>query len=371
MTGTPGGGREKEAARPSVEERVAEWDGAAVRSPFGHVLQSQAWATLRRRYGWTPELLRIGDPLPVASVLWRHFRVGFKVAYVPRGPVFDHDDPAQFDAALATLARRARETGAVFLKIDPEIPVEREDLLALYAKHGFFRSRQDVQPVLATLELDFRQDEAALFAGLDKDARWSVRTAERRGVAIAERSDDDALKAFSRLYAETGKRADFITRSERYYLDLWRTLLEAGHATLFVATVEGEIVACAMLFWCGDRGIYMYGASGDVARRTYASYLLQWRCIQVARERGCARYDLGGVPREPRESDPLWGVYRFKKGFGGVRRDFAGAYDFTARPALYRLWLALEPWAYVAVARLGGRRAELPLSRASPGAGPA
>lgn len=361
MSETPAGqGRELDAA----------WDAAAARSRHGHVMQSHAWGRLRASYGWNSTLLRIGDPLPVASLLWRHFPLGFKIAYVPRGPVFDHDDPAQFDAALAALARRARETGAVFLKVDPEIPVEREDLLALYAKHGFFRSRQDVQPVLATLELDLRQDEPAIFAGLDKDTRWSVRTGERRGVAVTERSDLEALTAFYRLYEETGKRAEFITRSEPYYLDLWRTLLDAGHATLFVATVEDEIAACAMLFWCGDRAVYMYGASGDLARRTYASYLLQWHCIRAARERGCARYDLGGIPREPDERDPMWGVYLFKKGFGGVRREFAGAHDYTARPALYRLWLAAEPWAYVAVARLRGRRAELPLARPSPGAGP-
>lgn len=338
----------------------AAWDAAAVRSPYGHVLQSEAWGRIRAAQGWTPEFLRIGDALPLALVLWRRLPFGQAIGYVPRGPVFDHRDAAQFDAALAALSGRARERGAIFLKVDPEVPTEREDLLAAYARHGFFRSRQDVQPVLATLEIDLRQGEDAILAAFDKDTRWSVRAAERRGVAVAERSDRVALEAFQTLYAATGRRAGFITRTAGYYGRVWRALLDAGHATLLVATVASQIVAGAMLFWCGDRAIYMYGASDEVARRTYATYLLQWLCVRSARERGCARYDFGGVPREPSPADPMYGVYVFKKGFGGVRRGLAGAYDVTVRPTLYRLWLLTEPRAYQALALLRGRRAALP-----------
>lgn len=306
---------------------------------------------------------RIGDPLPVALVLWRRLPLGLRIAYVPRGPVFDHDDAGQLDAALEALARMARSRRAIFLKVDPEIPAERRDLVEVYRRHGFFRSAQDVQPVVATLELNLRQDEERILAGLDKDTRWSVRTAERRGVLVAERNDESALAAFADLYAQTGKRADFITRPRAYYLETWRRVLWDGHAGLFVALVGDEIAACAMPFWCGDRALYMYGASGDAARKSYASYLLQWHCIREAKRRGFARYDLGGVPLEPSEDDPLYGVYLFKKGFGGRRIAFAGAYDVTANQALYRAWLAAAPRMYVLLAALRGRRARMPVRR--------
>ncbi len=333
-----------------------DWDAAAVRSRYGHVLQSAAWGEIRARQGWEAERLQVGAPLPVALVLWRAVPAGQRFGYVPRGPVFDHDDPAQLDAALAAIAGRARERGAMFVKVDAEIPREREDLLAAYARRGFARSPQDVQPVLATLEIDLRREEDAILAELDKDTRWSIRTAERRGVSVAERSDDDALADFYGLYEETGRRARFITRAPEYYRAVWRTLIDAGHATLFVAAHEGRTVAGAIVLWCGDRAVYMYGASGEVARKTYATYGLQWRCIRHARERGAARYDLGGIPVAPTERDPMYGVYVFKKGFGGTRREFAGAYDVASKPFLYRLWLAAEPRAYAALALLRGKR---------------
>lgn len=333
----------------------ARWDRDAVRSRDGHILQSAAWGRIRQAQGWRAEQLRVGDPLPLALVLWKDLPAGLRFAYVPRGPVFDHREPAQLEAALEALRRRAREERAIFLKVDPEVPRERDDLLAVYRRCGFARSAEDVQPVLATLEIDLRRQEEAILADLDKDTRWSVRQAERRGVEVAERADDAALAAFYEIYALTGRRARFITRARDYYLAVWGALLSAGYASLLVALVEGRIVAGAMLFWCGNRAIYMYGASDDVARRTFATYGLQWRCIRLARERGCARYDLGGVPLDPAARDPMRGVYLFKKGFGGARREFAGAHDTTPRPLLYRLWLLAEPRAYAALARLRGQ----------------
>lgn len=341
---------------------AAAWDRDAVRSRHGHVLQSEAWARLRAGQGWDPEQLRIGASLPLALVLWRRLPLGQKIAYVPRGPIFDHDDPAQLDRALERLAQLARERGAIFLKVDAEIPVERADLLEGYARHGYFRSRQEVQPVLATFEVDLARDEEAILGAFDKDTRWSVRTAEKRGVRVFELSDDEALQAVAGLYQETGQRAEFITRPTDYYLRVWRALIDAGHATLFGALVEERIAAAAVVFWCGERALYMYGASGEVARKTYAAYALQWHAMRAARARGSRRYDLGGIPARPRETDPQYGLYLFKKGFGGQRREFAGAYDVTARRARYALWLALEPRVYTALAVARGRRPSMPVA---------
>jgi lipid II:glycine glycyltransferase (peptidoglycan interpeptide bridge formation enzyme) len=62
-------------------------------------------------------------------------------------------------------------------------------------------------------------------------------------------------------------------------------------------------------------------------------------------------YDLWGVPDTIEEdlesnftlrSDGLWGVYRFKRGFGGELRRAAGPWDRVYKPMLYqmyRLWL--------------------------------
>lgn len=333
----------------------AWWDDVAVRSPGGHVLQSSAWARIRAGQGWRPEFVRLGDPLPVALVLWRAVPILGRVAYVPRGPVVATHDAEALERALRSLASLARERGAVFLKVDPELsPDEAGRPLA----RAGFRRGPDVQPALATLVLDLRDDLDTVMAKLDKDTRWSVRQAPKRGVSVRAAGDDAGLRAFYELYAGTGRRAGFITRTWEYYRTVWRTLVDAGLATLRLAYIGGDAVAAAMTWRCGDREIYMYGASNDRARRSFASYGLQWECIAAAKARGARRYDLGGIPADPsRKDDPMYGPYLFKRGFGGDTRHYVGAHDAVSRPLAYAAFRATEPL-FTRALRLARRRAE-------------
>jgi peptidoglycan pentaglycine glycine transferase (the first glycine) len=100
------------------------WDDAAARSPWGHVLQSSVWAAVRERQGWWAEYVRVRYELPVALVLWRDVLAGQRIAYVPRGPIVAPGDSAGLRRALVRLSDLARERGAVFLKVDPELAPE-------------------------------------------------------------------------------------------------------------------------------------------------------------------------------------------------------------------------------------------------------
>ncbi len=325
------------------------WDDAAARSPWGHVMQSSAWARIREAQGWRAEFLRFGEPLPCALVLWRDLPAGQRIAYVPRGPIIAPGDRSGLADACGRLARLARDRGAIFLKVDPELPPEIAGE-ALGAS-GFARGA-DVQPVLATLEIDLAPGEDALMAVMEKDTRWSVRQAAKRGVAIRSAADDAGLRSFYDLYATTGERAGFITRTWDYYRVVWRTLVEAGLATVRLAFVEGDAVAGAMTWRCGERAVYQTAATNEAGRRSHAAYALLWECIIAARREGAKRFDLGGIPVDPeRKDDPMYGPYLFKRGFGGEIRRWVGAHDAVPRPLAYRAYRLAEP-AYTAALRL-------------------
>lgn len=326
------------------------WDDAAVRSPDGHVLQSAAWAKIRESQGWRAEFHQFGTPLPVALVLWRSLPAGQSLAYVPRGPIAG--DGAQLHEALAKLAELARERRAVFLKVDPEIDADR-GASALSA--AGFRRAPDIQPVIATLELDLAPEEDALLGALEKDTRWSVRQAEKRGVSVRDANGDADLRALYDLYVETGQRAGFITRTWDYYRRMWGTLVDAGHAKVRLAEKDGTPVAGALTWRCGEREVYQSAATNDAGRTAYAAYGLLWRCIIEARKGGARRFDFGGIPVDvTRKDDPMYGPYQFKKGFGGTPRRFVGAHDAVPNDLVYRAYEVAEPL-YTNALRLVGR----------------
>jgi lipid II:glycine glycyltransferase (peptidoglycan interpeptide bridge formation enzyme) len=82
---------------------------------------------------------------------------------------------------------------------------------------------------------------------------------------------------------------------------------------------------------------------------------LQWEAIRRAKAAGCEVYDLWGAPGEFNESDPMWGVYRFKQGLGATVVRTVGAWDLPVNPLLYRFYTQLLP-RVVAMMRWRGRR---------------
>jgi len=343
-----------------VTESPQGWDDAAVRSPAGHVLQSAAWAKIREAQDWRAEFHQFGAPtpsgaptpapLPVALVLWRSLPAGQSLGYVPRGPIAGNESELQ--QALTRLAALARERRAIFLKVDPEIDA---DSGAGALRSAGFRRAPDIQPVIATLELDLGPEEDALFAALEKDTRWSVRQAEKRGVSLRDASGDDDLRALYDLYAETGQRAGFITRTWDYYRRMWGTLVTAGHAKVRLAEKDGKAVAGALTWRCGERDVYQSAATNDAGRSAYAAYALLWRCIIEARKGGARRFDFGGIPADvTRKDDPMYGPYQFKKGFGVTPRRFVGAHDAVPNELAYRAYAVAEPL-YTRALQLVGR----------------
>jgi lipid II:glycine glycyltransferase (peptidoglycan interpeptide bridge formation enzyme) len=146
----------------------------------------------------------------------------------------------------------------------------------------------------------------------------------------------------------TGARDGFAVHAPAYYRRAYDLFHPAGRCELLLAEFEGQLLAAVMAFACGGRAWYLYGASSDQERQRMAPYLAQWAAMRWARAGGAACYDLWGVPDEAeavleagfeQRRDGLWGVYRFKRGFGGRLVRTIGAWDRLYNPLLYRAYL--------------------------------
>jgi lipid II:glycine glycyltransferase (peptidoglycan interpeptide bridge formation enzyme) len=327
------------------------WDEALAMLPHPHILQTWDWGDFKSRWGWQVTRLQFaqdGQPVAAAQVLRRKLvRTPLSVTYVPKGPAMDYADTGLMGHVLAALEGQARQERSLFVKIDRDVqlgigPVESPPspqaaaVLDVLSCRGWISSKEQIQ-FKNTVVVDLTPDEGALLARMKPKTRYNIRLAERRGVEIRH-GDESGLEVFYRLYHHTAQRDGFLIRPAAYYLDVWTQFLRAGRAHLLLADVEGELTAGLMLFHFGRTAWYMYGASSNRHRKLMPNHLLQWQAMRLAKELACTRYDMWGAPDHFSEQDSMWGVYRFKVGFGGETIRGLGAYDYPSSRWLY--------WAY-------------------------
>jgi lipid II:glycine glycyltransferase (peptidoglycan interpeptide bridge formation enzyme) len=130
-------------------------------------------------------------------------------------------------------------------------------------------------------------------------------------------------------------------------------------AEALIAEVAGEITAGAVVYHFAGRGWFLFGMSGENHREKMPNHKLQWEAIVHLKEAGCTSYDLWGAPDKFDETDPLWGVYRFKEGFQGAVVRHIGAWDLPLRPAGYQIYTRLLPRLLERMRRRGVRRTQL------------
>ena len=367
--------------RDATTDELADWDARTVEAPGGHVYQSRAWADARRASGWTPRFLVDDNEGRVLALTRAWPAIGGGSAYLPRGPVPSGDDEPNDMAALATrqitVAEALAAEGMDVVAADPEVPAG-EPAFRAAIEAAEFRPIEEIQPSRhrVSLPLGGNADEEAIFDGIAKSTRQRIRGAERDGVTIVrydvrmnggdpgsgfvapDESAAMSLDHFYDLLLETGERRHFSFGPRAVFVGWWRAAHEAGHLVYLearaadsvassgapTAAKTGQPVAGLILYRHGGRLSTVH--SGDhAATRTEqpgALHLLRWRAIQLAIRERCAEMDLGGVDvagarGEPREGDPLYGLYQHKRAFGGQWLELTGAHERVFDPRGYAI----------------------------------
>lgn len=278
-----------------------------------------------------------------------------KVMVVSKGPALNYSDIDLAQDVLNDLARRAKRFGVIWLKIDPDVIAatglpgsadERQDnrgmsVSDLLKSSGWRFSDSQVQ-LRNTLTIDLTRSEDEILAAMSGNTRRKIRVAGKKGVTIRPATVDD-LAILYQLYRVTGERDKFLIRPLEYYQRAWREFMTAGLAHALIAEYAGKAIAHLILFHFGRKCWYFYGASSNQERERMPNYALQWEAIKWAKAQGYAVYDMWGAPDVFDDSDRMWGVYQFKRGFRGQLTRHIGAWDFAPQPWLYHTYAGAMP----------------------------
>lgn len=350
------GSRDHVGTLALLEPDPVTWDRFVAHHPQGNLLQQHGWGDLKARFGWQARYLAVADAtgLRAGALMLTRRRYGLSVAYCPRGPLFA-TDPAVNQLLLAGLSRLARRQRAIFLRLEPGLEADQPAAQHLHT----WLQLQGLQPAStiqprSTVLVDLTPPEPTILAACSKGHRADMRRAERNGVHIRV-GDVTDLAAFYQLMVATGQRAGFAIHSEAYYYTVWQNF--QPRARLLLAELDGKLVAAHLIAADAQAGRYLYSGADEAGLRAGANHLLGWEAMRWARACGCHWYDLWGIPdalgraasapdettraalEAEAQADPLVGVYRFKKGFGGRIARMLPAYDRVLLAPLYPLAL--------------------------------
>ncbi len=376
------------------------WNELISALPNPHFLQTYEWGQVKAQYGWEPLYLLwsetgfsartdLSDPLPATvqaaalvlkkKVISRGFAARLCVLYCPKGPLLDWDDLPLRQRVLDDLQRFARQQGAIFLKLDPDVVLgtgvpgtetERtepggEAVRAELSRRGWVVSEEQIQ-FKNTVLLQIEASDEAMLSRMKQKTRYNVRLGPKKGVSVRVGAEKDWPLLY-KMYAETSVRDGFVIRDEAYYRTVWRLFQSSivnrqsnkPLAEPLIAEVDGEPVAAIFLFAFAGRAYYVYGMSREAHREKMPTYLLQWEALKWAQARGCAVYDLWGAPDVFDESDSMWGVFRFKEGLGGQVVRTLGAWDFVPNPLWYTIYTKIMPKILEIMRSRGRKKTEL------------
>lgn len=302
-------------------------------------MQSACWAKIKSN--WLSEYITVRDKSNringTCLVLVRRIPIiNTAMLYAPRGFVCDMQNKTVVDRILSQIKLIAKKYNAYTLKIDPMIDEDDYESIKILTDLGFeyhvervgYDNVQCRENYLLSLE---NKSEEEIFLSFKPKWRYNIRLAGRKGVKCGFYGKEK-LEDFYSLMKLTGKRDKFAVRSKEYFE---RILAAFGDsAKLCMCYLGDSPLSGALLINYAGTASYVYGCSSNEYRNCMPNHLMQWTMIKYAKQSGCSTYDFCGIPYWYDKTHKNYGVYKFKQGFNGFVKNYAGEFDYTFRPSL-------------------------------------
>ncbi len=285
---------------------------------------------------------------------------GYSIGYIPKSTW----PTTKF---LRYLKGYCRTHHILFVKFEPDVlqnaksKAQIEGLQA--SSHPLFTAWNQV--------LDISKSEDKLLAAMHPKTRYNIRLATKKGVIVSEMSTDEGYAIFEKLYFDTTRRQGYRGHAPAYHRNIWQHLKSVipesssfipaqagipsptGHpersangvegsrltSRILIAFFNGEPLAAFQVWHFKDTIYYTYGGSSEKHRNLMAANLLMWETMRLGQRLGARSLDMwGSLPPDHDDSDPWAGFTRFKSGYGTEFVQYAGSYDLTPNPLLYRLY---------------------------------
>ena len=305
------------------------------------------------------------DVLIVLQQINRHH----SVAYVPYGPELEPADEFQgmFLEELSESLRSHLPKSCILIRYDlcweswwakdkdyfdehgiwkgePDSPAQEFSFNFNTQNWNLKKAFSNILPA-NTIYLNLTYDTETLLKRMKPKTRYNIGLARRKGVTV-KTLGLDGIDIWYEIYKETAARNHILLNDMKYFQAVLTARADdtrsPAEVSLLVAEKDGKPLAAMFLVITKNRGSYLYGASSSTERNLMATYALQWEAICRSKAAGCTEYDMFGISPSPDPQHPLYGLYKFKSGFGGEIYHSLGCWDYPLDNKLYTLFRASE-----------------------------
>lgn len=214
-----------------------EFDDYASHHKYRNFYQTSSYGKAMEPFGYKTHLLGIkndyGKLIGASLLLYKEVFMNYKLAYAPRGILFDYTDAELLKEFTERLKKLLSKQGFMYLKIDPAIPIclrdstgkiinmNREANIILenlkannYVYHGqtlYFETEKARFEAIVTLNDNIRN----IYQQFEKNTRYKIKKAAKNGVEVYK-SGPENLELFYNLV----KRKH--TKTLEYYQELYK-----------------------------------------------------------------------------------------------------------------------------------------------------
>jgi lipid II:glycine glycyltransferase (peptidoglycan interpeptide bridge formation enzyme) len=310
----------------------SQWEKFVCSSAKSTFLQSWNWGEFNKNTGekiWRLGVFNGEELLAVVLIIKVDARRG-SFLFVPQGPIIrvssiQYPVSSILNELFAFLKDLGKKEKVGFVRISP-ILENNEENLDIFKRAGFRNAPIHMMHPETTWVLDIAKSEDEIFRGMRKTHRNLIRRAAKEGVEVKQSTDEKCLEVFYDIHMETVKRHKFVPFSYSYIKNEIDAFKNDNQIGIFSARYRGKkIISSAIIVFYGDQAFYHHGASSSKYNKIPSSYLVLWEAIKEARRRGKKVFNFYGIVDDP--AHPWAGLSRFKKGFGGYKREFLHCQD--------------------------------------------
>ena len=327
-----------------TEKTLPEYEAFVQSHPKGNFAQSYLWGKQKPMWQWDAIAVRGEDGAIRGSLAVMTRKVpgiGRTLMYGCRGPVCDLDDRETFSQLLDGAKVLAKKYKSYVIKIDPDVPSSNTAFSSMLQSFGFRakeggKNFEAIQPrYVFRLNVEGKTEEE-LLANFHQKWRYNIRLAERKGVTVRI-CGKEMVPAFSDLML-TDRRARRL-RDPQARTTLPAMLDNLGeHARLYMAFDPNDTpIAGTLAIALWRQGLVSVRRVVQRAPQSDAQLPAAVAHDSVGQSRrGCRVYDFRGVSGDVSvRIIPLYGLFRFKQGFGGDFTEFVGEMDLVLSPVIY------------------------------------